>query len=162
MDTILRSEQVNITGVQNGLVNVNLVNGIKLENITPKKLFPITRPNNYIVFSDEKEDNNKYILNDTINLDPASKETLENALSRRYIIPVIEIIENVNEKNGLFTWDVATDRGQRKLEIRNIAVNVKSFNDRVIIRDIDENKYEIVSKTSLDTKSYKNLQKTII
>lgn len=84
----------------------------------------------------------------------AEREILEDCLREYYLIPKIFSIDSYTEKFGLLTLFTQTDSGPVKIEIRNIMHSIKLlYGTRVLIRDGNDNRYEIPDLNQLDRKS---------
>jgi hypothetical protein len=80
--------------------------------------------------------------------DPAS--LADGELERSYFMPRIIDIESADEELNVLSFDAVTDRGARKIEIRHPRRSFRTMPDnRVVIRDVDGNRYEIPDWTVL-------------
>ena len=62
----------------------------------------------------------------------------------------------MSEKFKIWMWTAETDKGIVKFEIRNHLTAVKPlFDNRVLIKDANDNRYEIPNLLELDKKSQK-------
>ncbi len=77
-----------ITVNENNLVNVTLQNGDFLEKLEPRRLFPVSKPNEYITLLDESGVE-KAVIRSISDLAPASKEIVEYSLNDYYLVPHI-------------------------------------------------------------------------
>lgn len=84
---------------------------------------------------------------------------LEEEINRRYFTPVIQSIKTIKEEFGYSYWDVQTDSGVVRFSVRSGHDSIVELGDsRVMITDVDGNRYEIMDISKLDEKSYKKLQ----
>lgn len=135
------------------LVDVELFDGRKFENLEPRRLFPLSGLEKYITLLDE-EGVEKAIIRDMRNLPPADREIIESCLREYYLIPKVSQINECKEKYGVLSIDVETDRGHAVIEIRNILHGLKLlYGTRVLLRDSNDNRYEIPDLTQLDKHS---------
>lgn len=135
------------------LVDVELFDGRKFENLEPRRLFPLSGLEKYITLLDE-EGVEKAIIRDMRNLPPADREIVESCLREYYLIPKVSKINDCKEKYGVLSIDVETDRGHAIIEIRNILHGLKLlYGTRVLLRDSNDNRYEIPDLTQLDKHS---------
>lgn len=135
------------------LVDVELFDGRKFENLEPRRLFPLSGLEKYITLLDE-EGVEKAIIRDMRNLPPADREIIESCLREYYLIPKVSQINDCKEKYGVLSIDVETDRGHAVIEIRNILHGLKLlYGTRVLLRDSNDNRYEIPDLTQLDKHS---------
>lgn len=158
---ITATEVKNIIPAKNGAVTVNRKDGETIENIKPRRLFPLTGKTRHINFLDT-EGEEVLILDNMKNLDKDSKRTLCEALNRYYVIPKIRNIINIKDEFGVFTWTVNTDKGMTKFEIRQPSVDIKSFGSGyVVIKDINDNRYEIPDYRKMDLLSQRILEEQL-
>lgn len=136
------------------LVKLILNDGTVIENLEPRRLFPISDTEHYITLLDSKE-KEVAIIKDMGNLDAASADALRECFREYYMIPIITQVLEVSEKFGALTFRVMTDRGEIEFRIRNRHSDIKTFqgSPRVFIRDADDNRYEIADFGALDTRS---------
>lgn len=147
------SDEARFTKGDFNLVDVELIDGTKWEGLEPKRLFPRSGLTKYISLVDE-DGHEKAIIRDLENLMPDSRAVIERSLEEFYLIPKISEILERQEKYGLLKWKVMTDRGVRSFDIRNIYRDIKVLYDgRALIRDSDDNRYEIPDIKKLDQKS---------
>ncbi len=84
------------------------------------------------------------------NLDPKSRQIMKTELEKSYFMPRINDILFCEEKLDVVTMEVETDRGPRTLQVRNFRKNIRNLpHSRVIIKDVDGNRYEICNWTQL-------------
>ena len=138
------------------LVKVTLYNGKVIENLEPRKLFPFTDTNKFITLLDEKEYEVGLIL-DLDFLDDGSRKAIEECFGEFYMIPKIYKINSVYDKFGSLKFNVDSDRGTIEFSVRNRHSDIKKLHgtDRIIMRDSNDNRYEIPEYTALDAKSKK-------
>lgn len=136
------------------LVKVTLKDGTVLEDLEPKRLFPITDPDRYITLLDRDEKEVGFIR-EYGELDENSRKALQECFAEYYMIPKITALLNSEEKFGSLKWTVDTDRGRITFRIRNRHSDIKQLygSNRVIVRDSNDNRYEIPDYTVLDATS---------
>jgi len=135
-------------------VNLILKDGTVIENLEPRRLFPFSNKNMFITLLDAEE-KEVALIRDFDEVDPASRKVLEDCFEDYYLIPEITRVCDVTVKNGTMKMMVETDRGDITFQIRNRHHDIKAFRGtgRVIIRDFNDNRYEIKDYTKLDAKS---------
>ncbi len=135
------------------LVTLTLKDGTVIENLEPRRLFPVTNANMFITLLDQDEKEVAFVR-DLAELDPASADELRICFKEYYRIPkILKLIES-DEKFGSLTWKVETDRGVVSFRIRNRHSDIKCFDGkRVLVRDTNDNRYEIPDYTVMDTHS---------
>jgi len=134
-------------------VDVELYDGRKFENLEPRRLFPLSGLEKYITLLDQ-EGIERAIIRDMSTLPKAEKELIEDCLAEYYLIPKVTRINTATEKYGVLSLDVETDRGHAVIEIRNILHGMKLlYGTRVLLRDGNDNRYEIPTLQNLDKHS---------
>ena len=135
------------------LVDVELFDGRKFENLEPRRLFPRSGLEKYITLLDETGIE-KAVIRDLNTLPKSEREIIEACLEEYYLIPRVTQILGVREKFGVITLNTQTDRGPAVIEIRNLLHGLRMVHDnRVLIRDGNDNRYEIPDLTQLDKHS---------
>jgi len=95
-------------------------------------------------------------------LDASSRQTAEEELERRYLVPRITRITKTDVNFGNRYFEVETDRGHRKFLVKNPnTCVVRVTDDNLLILDVLGNRYEIVSLSELDADSRVALDRTI-
>ncbi|MFW6414432.1 MAG: DUF1854 domain-containing protein [Verrucomicrobiota bacterium] len=83
-------------------------------------------------------------------LDAASRSVIEEELERSYFMPRIITIIDAEEKLSVLTLSTETDRGGRTIQVRNPRQSIRKLPyNRVVIKDVDGNRYEIRDWTRL-------------
>ena len=135
------------------LVDMELYDGRKLENLEPRRLFPTTGLEKYIALLDQ-DGNEQAIIRDLRTLPKEERTTIEDCLREYYLIPKVTAVYRNVEKFGLLTFYVQTDRGDVSIEIRNQNHGIKLLHGcRVLLRDTNDNRYEIPDLAKLDKHS---------
>ena len=135
------------------LVTLTLKDGTVIENLEPRRLFPVTNAEMFITLLDHDEKEVAFVR-DLQELDPASADELRKCFKEYYRIPKILRLLESDEKFGSLTWKVETDRGTVAFRIRNRHSDIKCLDGkRVLIRDTNDNRYEIPDYTTLDMHS---------
>lgn len=121
--------------------------------IAPARTFPLSDPEHYIGFLDGAG-KDIGILYDPAQLESASRHVVEEEIERRYFVPVIDRVISVKEEFGAVYWNVETDRGEKEIVVRNLRDNMQELSaTRMIVTDVDGNRYEIPDVTNMDNKS---------
>ena len=84
---------------------------------------------------------------------------LREELKRRYYAPVIKRILGVKERYGFSYWKVECEDGEVSFTLRDTYRNIiHTGEDRVIMLDVNGNRFEIPSVAALDKKSFKKIE----
>ncbi len=142
-----------VSHCENNLVDIRLADGSCFSRLEPRRLFPVSSPNEYITLLDE--DNKECaIIRSTRDLDAESQRVIKESLDDYYLIPEILRIISVEDKYGTLRWTVETDRGIKAFDIRNRNHDIRVSTDgRVRVRDADDNRYNIRNWHEMDKHS---------
>ncbi len=135
-------------------VRLTLKSGAVYENLEPRKLFPITNHTMYISLLDPHEKEIGFIR-DLEEIDDDSRRAIEECFDEYYMIPKIKKVLKCVDKFGVLKWTVETDRGEITFDIRNRNSDIKHLRgtSRVIVRDSNDNRYEIPDVDNMDPHS---------
>jgi hypothetical protein len=98
------------------------------------------------------------IIDNLNHFDSSVFELISKQLEIRYFMPKITKIISINEEYGHAYWNVLTDKGKCSFATSAGASGAVTKNeDRVIIKDTDENRFEIEDITKLTAKELKKL-----
>jgi hypothetical protein len=123
--------------------------------------FPLSADDRFISVRDD-EGQELGLIRDLSELDSKSRQLLEEELDRTYFVPRIRRVNHIEERFHVPRWDVETDRGPRKFEIRSGRSDVRVLDrGRVLIRDADGNHYEIPDYRRLDPASRAQVESQI-
>lgn len=86
-------------------------------------------------------------------LSPESQDLLAAEVEKAYFVPRIRRILSITEAFGVRTWEVVTERGLRTFDITE-SNQVRLLEPaRLVIKDVDGNRYQIEDFRLLDGKS---------
>lgn len=87
------------------------------------------------------------------------EELLRTELSRRYYAPVIDKILSVKERYGFSYWRVQTAEGNVSFTLHDTYRSIiRAGGGRVVLLDVNGNRFEIPNVEALDRKSYKKIE----
>ena len=123
------------------------------------RTFPFDKPWEYIsvIDADNKEIG---IIYDIADYDKETEELLRCELERKYYEPKVKSIQSLKERYGFSYWTVITTE-DRKISFtmqdtfRNI---IRAGSDKLILLDVDGNRFVIESILGLDKKSHKKIE----
>lgn len=155
MPRYIEGPEIRITENDKVFVDVEFYNGEKFTELELHRMFPITGLTKYVALMDS-EGNEIAVIRDINDLMPESKAVVENCLREYYMIPRITKFIKMSEKFKIWMWTAETDKGICTFEIRNHLTAIKPLYDgRVLIKDANDNRYEIPDVNILDKKSKK-------
>ena len=87
------------------------------------------------------------------------EELLRTELRRRYYAPVIDKILGVKERYGFSYWRVHTAEGNVNFTLHDTYRSIiRASHNRVVLLDVNGNRFEIPDVQALDRKSYKKIE----
>ncbi len=156
---LLNSSNMKVEKTAGGFLNVT-VKGTVYENIKLVRTFPFTAPNRFISVRMSDEDSREIGLIDDLEKDFAgeARACLQEELEIRYFTPVITKVISVKDQAGCSYFEVDTNAGVCNFAIRsNENAFMKLSETRVIIEDLENNRYEIPDLNKLTSKERKKL-----
>lgn len=128
--------------------------------VRPVQASPMAYPNQYIALLDSKNEEVAFI-EDMNDLDEVSKQVIEEEMARRYLKALVERIYSIQMEFGVAYWDVMTDRGRREFVIRGHDNTFWVTETRLLLTDVDGNRFEIIDYTKLDADSVKLIETSV-
>lgn len=129
--------------------------------VSVARAFPLSDPDHYLGFLDGAG-KDIGLLHDPALLDADSRKIVEEELEKRYFVPVVERVLTVKEEFGTVYWTVETDRGEKEIVVRNLRDNLQELSStRVIITDVDGNRFEFPDILKIDGKSQAILMRSM-
>ena len=122
-------------------------------NVEVLRAFPLSHPDENLVFRDGG--GAELGVLETLAQLPAEGQQLANEqLARRYFLPKITKIHSIFERFGSSIWEVETDRGPVTISSKPMNESLFEISPRrYILRDLQENRYEIRDVNELDEDS---------
>ena len=155
MPRYIEGTEVRLTENDKIFVDAEFYSGEKFYELELHRMFPITGLTKYIALMDS-EGNEIAVIRDINDLMPESREVVENCLREYYMIPRITKFLKMSERFKIWMWTAETDKGICTFEIRNHLTAIKPLYDgRVLIKDANDNRYEIPDVNLLDKHSKK-------
>jgi len=119
---------------------------------------PYTEPYGYICVFDA-DDNEIGIIKDAEELREDSRELVKASLESRYYCPEVTQIASIKEKMGYFYFDVSIGEHKKVFAVKDISRNIKQLDEnRIIIFDVDGNRYYISDIWSIDKSSRRKIE----
>lgn len=122
------------------------------------RILPLNNPDEYISVMDTENKEIGIVLS-IGELQEEQAEIVRMELSKRYFCPVILKITSVKEKMGYVYFNVSIKGSSRNFAVKDVSRNIRQIGDqRIIIFDVDGNRYLIEDIISLDRKSQKLIE----
>lgn len=157
MPRYIEGDQVRFTVNDRIYLDTEFFSGEKYEALEPRRMFPVSGGSKYIALLDG-DGNNVAMIRDLASLPESERIKVESVLEEYYRFPVIKRFIKMSSKYRIWMWTAETDKGVVTFEIRNHLTAVKPLYDgRILIKDANDNRYEIPDYNALDKKSKKML-----
>ncbi len=167
---LLNPENIKITIDDQQEVTLELKDRNKIyKDVEINPAFPLSQIGHYLSLKYYEGDGNNNedkveigMIKDINNLDRKSRKAVEQALEKIYFMPKITRIYEIEEEFGVTRWEVETEKGRRSFDIKSRRKDVRPHgHGRIVIHDIDGNRYEIPDIEKLDEESYTILRSEI-
>ena len=154
----LTPETATFSRTEGGFVSLK-VEGEEYSRVQVVRMFPFSEPGKYISIRTAEETSKEIGVIESMDTFPKEVgEMLLEQLALRYFTPIITKIYQIKDQYGFAYFDVETDRGHCRFVIRMGGNAVVHLSDtRIIISDIDENRFEIPDVSNLTIKDQKKL-----
>jgi hypothetical protein len=121
--------------------------------VTILRAFPLSEPNRFLSVRDGAHEEVGLIV-DPAQLSVENRKLVEEYLERHYIVPVVTRIVAAKERFGTVDWTMETDRGVCRFTTRNLRENAqRPAPGRIILNDVDGNRYDIRNVGDLSLES---------
>jgi len=154
---ILDLSKLEIFRSKNGFLGLKY-NGTEYKRIILSRTMPYTDPESYICVADTdmKEIG---ILDKVSSLTKDQAAMVRDELEKRYFNPIITEVESAKMKMGYVYFDVVLTTGKKVFTVKDFSRNIRQLDsNRLVITDVDGNRYLIENYEALDTKSKKRLE----
>ena len=155
----LNSQNSTFLRTEGGFVSLDY-NEKHYDRVQVFRTFPFTGKDLFISIreADEKAKEIGVIYDLNKDVEKETREMLLEQMALRYFTPIITKIKNVKEEYGFAYFDVDTDHGACKFAIHMSGNAVIHLTDtRLLITDLDENRFEIPDIRKLTGKELKQI-----
>lgn len=158
----LKDADFQLTRTEGGFLSFT-AGGETCGRVMIQRAFPLSQPTRYLSVRAVKETREPGeelgVIENLASLSPEKQELICQELDMRYFTPDILQIRKLKDEHGFVYIDAETTAGERKITAYN---NTSSFirlsQKRILIVDIDGNRYNIPDLSGLDRKSIRNLE----
>ncbi len=151
----LRNAEFYLSG--NGFVGLRYLDK-DYKRVVFSRILPLNNPDEYISVMDTENKEIGIILS-LRELGERQAEIVGNELSKRYFCPAIQKITSVKEKMGYVYFDAHIKGRSRNFAVKDVSRNIRQLGDqRIIIFDVDGNRYLIEDTSAMDKKSLRLLE----
>ena len=150
--------EAKFSATEGGFISLDL-NGKHYDRVKVVRLFPFTDANKYLSIREYGGASKEIgIIEDLDAMPEETKSLIEHQLTLCYFTPVISKIYSIKDEYGYAYFHVLTDKGECKFAINMGSNAVSKLSDtRLIIQDVDENRFEIRDTDALTQKEKRML-----
>lgn len=133
--------------------------GKRWDRVQVIRLFPFTEPDQFISIRTVEERSKEIgVIEDMKRMPKETRKMLQEQLNLHYFTPIIQKVLNIKDEYGYAYFHVMTDRGECRFTI-NMGGNavVRLTDTRLLITDLDENRFEIPDVLQLSQKEQRKL-----
>ena len=143
---------------EGGFVSLDY-DGVHYDRVKVVRLFPFSDAERFISIREYEGSNREIgIIEDLSEMPQETREIIGHQLELSYFTPVIEKIYSIKDEYGYAYFHVKTDKGECKFSINMGSNAVTKLSDtRLIISDVDENRFEIRDVEELTQKERRML-----
>lgn len=135
-------------------------NNVIYENVDVIRAFPFTEPYSFLSVRESSGKKREIGIIENLNSDFDSKaiELICKQLEIRYFMPVIQKINSIKENAGYIHFKVTTNHGELNFSLQSNGNHFTYLsNRRILITDMEGNRYEIPDTKKLTAKELKKL-----
>lgn len=146
------------TRTDGGFVSLDL-DGKHYDRVRIIRLFPFSDANRFLSVREYEGDGKEIgIIEDLDAMSGETKEVISDQLTLCYFTPVISRIYSIKDEYGYAYFHVMTDKGECRFAINMGSNAVSKLSDtRLVIVDVDENRFEIRDVDALSQKEKRML-----
>ena len=143
----LKDEDVVFEKTTGGFLSLK-VQGKEYKRVMLQRAFPLSKPAKFIS-----------VREDIAKLSAEKRALVEEELTTRYFTPIILQITKLKDERGFVYIEAETSSGSRKITAHNNSSSfIRLSAGRVLIIDVDGNRFDIPDMSLLDKKSIRNLE----
>ena len=130
--------------------------------VRPMWASPVTHPGKYLSLLDGKDREVLMLHGGLSDVEGENRKILEDELHRRYLTSQVQSIEHAHTEFGSTYWTVRTNRGRREFVTQSLQENAQWHGPtKLVLIDVDGNRFEIMDTQALDEPSRKLLTKIV-
>lgn len=130
------------------------------ENVTVIRTFPFTEPDKLLSVRESGGKKKEIGIIESLHddFDAETVDIISKNLELRYYMPVIQKIQNIKESNGYVHFKVCTNHGNLEFSLQSNGSHFSYLSDtRILITDLEGNRYEIPDTRKLTPRELKKL-----
>ena len=158
----LKDEDIFFEKTEGGFLSVK-IKDTTYKRVMLQRAFPLSKPFKFISVREVKEDREPGteigVIEDLAEFSEEKRKIVEEELAVRYFTATILQIKKIKDERGFVYMETETTSGPRKITANNNSSSfIRLSAVRVLIVDVDGNRFDIPDMTKLDKKSLRNLE----
>ncbi len=157
--TYLTKDNCNFSTDNGDFINLSL-NGITYKNVSIIRTFPFTEPDMLLSVRESTGKKKEIGIISDLNadFDEGTVKIISKQLSLRYYMPIIQKIISIKESAGYVHFKVDTNHGELQFSLQSNGSHFSYLSEtRILITDLEGNRYEIPDTSKLTAKELKKL-----
>jgi len=122
-----------------------------------RRALPFGDPTRFVCVTD-MEDKELALIEDTAQLEDAQRELVSRELELRYYYPRVTQIKSIKEKLGTYYFALCIGEHEKNAAVKDIGKNLRQLGDRIILTDVDGNRFLIDDLGVVNRKSMRMLE----
>jgi hypothetical protein len=129
-------------------------------NVRVLRAAPLSDPDRYISIVDTNNDEIA-MIKDLADLDAETRRVVRQELEDRYMTLTIRRVNSARTESGEWYLEVETNLGPRIVGLRDVPETVRRIGSRLLICDLDGNRYEVPDISRLERRSANVLERML-
>ena len=155
-----QAHEIRVFRAPTNTVRMTVRNERSYIRVRPVQASPMAHQDKYVSLLDVKNEEVAFVRNMN-DLDEVSRRVIEEELTHRYLRATIECVHSIQMEYGVTYWDVMTDRGKREFVIRGHENTHWASDTRLLLSDVDGNRFEVLDYTRLDPHSVRLIETNV-
>jgi len=122
-----------------------------------RRALPLSAPGSFICVAD-MDDKELALLENIEALSEEQRELVSAELDLRYYYPEVTQVKSIKEKLGTYYFDLCIGEHEKNAAVKDIGKNLRQLNGKIILTDVDGNRFLIPSLDVLARKALRVLE----
>ena len=149
----LEAGKIGLKRNSDGYLTISAPGGKTLKKVRVVLGRPLFEPGSFASVLSEKG-KEVAMIRDLSRLSKENRRILDRSENEYYLTSRILKVYSLSHQFGAACWDVETDKGRREFVTRGVSEHIRWLDeDRMLIADVDGNRFEIPDLSAMDSKS---------
>lgn len=137
------------------------VDGVSRGRVRILRAAPLSDPDRHISLLDE-EDEEVAMIASVADLDEDTRTLVRDELERLYPTQIIRRVNSARVESDVAYLNVETASGSRDLTVPDVHERIRQFGQRLLVADVDDNRFEIPDMRVLDGRSAALIERVLL